>query len=298
MSLAADPAARLARARASLDGLSVGDALGERLMTSPEALARRMAPGGPWKWTDDTAMALSIVDALAARGDIDPDDLAARFAARYHAEPWRGYGGGAHAVLTAIFEGAPWPLAAQTAFGGAGSYGNGGAMRVAPLGAYFADDLPAALAAAARSAAPTHAHPEGVAGAIAIAAAAATAAAIGAGERPRDGAALLAEVIAATPDGETRRRLERAARHPFSTDPLEVAAELGNGAYVSAQDTVPFCVWSAARGLDDYAAAIWDTARAHGDVDTTCAIVGGIVALTAPVPAAWHADREPLPKGI
>ncbi len=297
MSLASDPAARLARARASLDGLSVGDALGEALMSSPTAIAYRQAPQRRWPWTDDTAMALAIVEALTARETIDPADLAARFVARHRAEPWRGYGRGAHAILGALADGVPWARAAAEAFGGAGSYGNGGAMRVAPLGAYFADDLPRALAEAARSAAPTHAHPEGVAGAIAIAAAAAIATTMGAGLRARDGAALLAEVIAATPAGETRRGLERAAAYAPTEDLLVVASAVGNGAGVASQDTVPLCVWSAARRLDDYEDAIWETARAHGDVDTTCAIVGGVVAMSAGadrIPAAWLAHREPL----
>ena len=42
---------------------------------------------------------------------------------------------------------------------------------------------------------------------------------------------------------------------------------------------------------------MWTTASALGDVDTTCAIVGGIVALAVGsegIPAEWLARREPL----
>jgi hypothetical protein len=46
-------------------------------------------------------------------------------------------------------------------------------MRVAPVGAYFADDLAQAAEQAHRSARVTHAHPEASAGAIAVAIAAA-----------------------------------------------------------------------------------------------------------------------------
>jgi ADP-ribosylglycohydrolase len=53
---------------------------------------------------------------------------------------------------------------------------------------------------------------------------------------------------------------------------------LGCGRRTSAHDTVPFARWSAARRLGDYERALWTTARAGGDVDTTCAIVGGIIA--------------------
>ena len=46
-------------------------------------------------------------------------------------------------------------------------------MRVAPLGAYFADALKTVVEQAQRSAEVTHAHPDGMAGAIAVAVAAA-----------------------------------------------------------------------------------------------------------------------------
>lgn len=58
----------------------------------------------------------------------------------------------------------------------------------------------------------------------------------------------------------------------------EAAYELGNGSRVTAQDTVPFTMWIAATYLDDYPAAITACVQAGGDVDTTAAIVGGIVA--------------------
>jgi hypothetical protein len=57
-----------------------------------------------------------------------------------------------------------------------GSFGNGAAMRVAPLGAFFADQPLEVVCNQARlSAEVTHAHAEGIAGAIAVAVAAALA---------------------------------------------------------------------------------------------------------------------------
>src|SRR5256885_13051125 len=74
-----------------------------------------------------------------------------------------------------IRNGIPWRTAAQWLFDGQGSFGNGAAMRVAPVGGYFADDLNAVIEQARRSAEVTHAHAEGIAGAIAVAVAAALA---------------------------------------------------------------------------------------------------------------------------
>ena len=79
---------------------------------------------------------------------IDPDQLASKFARRY--DPNRGYGGGAHDLLQSFQRGVPWRLAAPAMFGGTGSYGNGSAMRVAPLGAFFAEDHDAVVEQADR----------------------------------------------------------------------------------------------------------------------------------------------------
>src|SRR5262245_4612475 len=196
----------LARARVALDGLSVGDAFGEQFLhmgpvARQLALGERVTPkSARWMWTDDTAMALSIVEVLAKHGGVEIEPLAQALAHRYNADSARGYGGAAHSVLQAIWSGLPCYAAARLVFDGEGSCGNGGGMRSAPIGAYFAGDLDAVVAHAARSAAPTHAHPEGAAGAIAIAVAAAV---VAAGER--DARGVLEAVIARTPAGPTRQ---------------------------------------------------------------------------------------------
>ena len=80
---------------------------------------------------------------------------------------------------------------------------------------------------------------------------------------------------------------------------VQTAVEaLGNGSRLLSDDTVPFSLWCAARNLGDYAEAIWTTVRGLGDRDTTCAIVGGIVALSAgekSIPNDWRQSRESLP---
>ncbi|MBI4864260.1 MAG: ADP-ribosylglycohydrolase family protein, partial [Candidatus Riflebacteria bacterium] len=142
--LPVDHDVRLQRALFSLAGLSVGDAFGERFFGPPgyaqELIARRKPPPPKWTWTDDTAMALSIGEVLTRHGNIDQDDLASCFARRYEEEPGRGYGAGARQILSSVGAGVSWKAAAGEPFGGTGSHGNGAAMRVAPLGAYFAED--------------------------------------------------------------------------------------------------------------------------------------------------------------
>ena len=63
---------------------------------------------------------------------------------------------------------------------------------------------------------------------------------------------------------------------------------LGNGTALSAQDTVPYVLWCAAEQLYSHGHALWLTARGFGDVDTTCAMVGGIVELLGERGGASH----------
>jgi ADP-ribosylglycohydrolase len=286
---------RLAAALRSLDGLSVGDAFGERFFAPPdralEEIRSRSLPPGPWTFTDDTVMALSIVDVLAERGDIDRDRLADLFARRYRHDPRRGYGGTAHEILSEIAGGTPWLVASTAPFGGTGSMGNGGAMRAAPIGAFFASDYARTADAARASAEVTHAHAEGQAGAIAVAIAAAWMCRGGS-----DAADLFGTVLAHTPEGDTRRGIARAARLDLQTHVRNAASTLGSGNRVISSDTVPFSLWCVARHLADFEEAMWSTVSGLGDRDTTCAIVGGIVAVhpAAAIPPHWLGAREPL----
>ncbi len=286
-------AKRIARALRSLDGLSLGDAFGERFFGDPARveglIAERALPPAPWFWTDDTEMALAVFEVLDAHCGIDRDLLARVFARRYAKDRSRGYGAGAHRLLTEIAGGASWQQASRNLFEGMGSFGNGGAMRAGPIGAYFADDLDALVLHARHSAEVTHAHPEGQAGAIAVALAAAHA--------TRRAGSLFDFVLARTPPGETSAMIEVASRLPVDGSVQLAASALGTGARVSAMDTVPFALWAANRHLDHFEEAMWTTVAGLGDRDTTCAIVGSIVILSAPadtVDDAWRVAREPL----
>lgn len=290
--------ARLGFAADSLAGLSVGDALGAQYFMPGRRyadLAAGVLPPPVWEWTDDTEMACSVYWMLREAGKVDRDRLASVFADR--CEPYRGYGAGAFTVLRHIRAGTPWPIAAAAAFDGEGSCGNGAAMRVAPLGAYFAEDPARAVQEAAASAEVTHAHAEGIAGAVAVAVAASLAASARFAGNPPPVGDFIDVVLRHVPEGRVRTGLSR-ARRIRGVSVAEAAYELGNGGRVTAQDTVPFTLWAASRHIADYPAAIRACVEAGGDVDTTGAIVGGIVAAyvgRAGIPPEWLAAREPLP---
>ncbi|MBD1862799.1 MULTISPECIES: ADP-ribosylglycohydrolase family protein [Trichocoleus] len=291
---------RLGRAQDALVGLSVGDAFGENFFRDPKIETKwkqfQILPAPSWSFTDDTQMALSVVAILRRYGEIQPDALVASFAQHYDAK--RGYGRAMGDMLAKIRSGQSWQALAASLFQGQGSFGNGAAMRVAPLGAYFADDLDAVVEQAKRSAVVTHTHLEAIAGAIAVAVATAWAWRFRMnGSRPSH-AEFLTQVLSLVPPSKVRSLVQKALDLPADTKVLKAVAVLGNGSHISAQDTVPFALWCAATHLDNYEAALWLTSRGFGDVDTTCAIVGGIVAAYSGVesiPAAWLTAREPLP---
>jgi len=295
---------------ASLRGLALGDAFGERWFfrgnrEAIEMIQQRELPDDqPWHWTDDTAMALAVLRVLTLHGEIDQQELASSFAGMYATNPYRGYGSGMHQLLPLLEEDpGNWATYARTLFRGEGSLGNGAAMRSAPLGAWFHRDPERAAVQAALASEVTHAHPEGIAGGVAVAVAAALAGASGAdGDSVLpDPRVFLTQTAELTPPGVIRDGLLSAAEVPASTPAWKASDILGNGQRIRAGDTVPFAVWSAAHHLDNLVEALWTTAEGLGDVDTTCAITGGVVAArtgVGAVPAGWLELTEQLPDWV
>ncbi|MEU5155783.1 ADP-ribosylglycohydrolase family protein [Glycomyces sp. NPDC021274] len=180
-----------ARARGSLLLAACADALGSVFEGKRDLAPERVAEAvdrfaSSLSWTDDTAQMLVLAEHLAAHGGrIEPDVLAAAFADAWSTEPWRGYGRGAAQMLAQIADGTPWRQAAQSAFDGAGSLGNGAAMRAAPVALVPGRSLDEVAGAATDAAVVSHAHPEGVDGAVAQALAVAIAARAPGGRLPQ-----------------------------------------------------------------------------------------------------------------
>ncbi len=164
-------------------GQAVGDALGapyegltqDHLYFSfgPVSELVRNPSGETLYYTDDTQMMIGVAETLVGHGEIVEGALCRAFATNY--DPARCYGPGARQVLEAMATGGDWRGLAQSIHPG-GSLGNGAAMRVAPVGLLFSDDLGRVVEQAERSARPTHTHPWGIEGAQLMAVAVALAA--------------------------------------------------------------------------------------------------------------------------
>lgn len=160
-----DRAQLLDRCIGSALGTFVGDALGEPVEGWPhKAIYSRFglldtmlrAEG---RYTDDTQMMIGILETLVEEGGFDPAVCATKFQENF--DPWRGYGRRIFGVVERIRQGIPWNQV------GTDSFGNGGAMRIAPIGFFYYHDLQALKENAILSARITHNHSEGLAGAVA-----------------------------------------------------------------------------------------------------------------------------------
>ncbi|MBC7106025.1 MAG: ADP-ribosylglycohydrolase family protein [Firmicutes bacterium] len=73
-----------------------------------------------------------MAESLVACRGFDGRHMAETFVRNFEREPWRGYGPGPPRIFRRIKHGVPWDRAAEDIYPG-GSFGNGAAMRVAPV---------------------------------------------------------------------------------------------------------------------------------------------------------------------
>lgn len=283
---------RLYAAKQALNGIAIGDCFGQTYFLEPATAAARIENRDilkePWHFTDDTVMGIGVYRILENYEGINQEKLAAIFGRNYALDWHRGYGGTAHSILRALSEGENWKEVAPKAFDGMGSMGNGAAMRAAPIGAYFADDFEKVIQHAKASAEVTHSHLEGITGAVAAALGTAFLINKKSGSYFGEGAEFLLDIAKLLPESDTKSKIRLAATIKKSSTIEFVVSVLGNGSTVTAQDTVPFCLWCAAYFYQSLEEALWKAVSALGDRDTICAIVGGMVAgYDNSVPSSW-----------
>lgn len=266
-------ASRADRFTGALLGVAVGDALGAPyegltaadvfFMFGSAASLTSNPSGDELRYTDDTEMTIGVAEALADDGEIRAARLVRAFAENYH--PDRGYGEGARKVLHAMCTGGDHAAVAAHLFPG-GSFGNGAAMRVAPVGLLFADSFDTVWEQARLSALPTHTHPLGIEGAQVLALAVAWA--VRATEFDRK--ALYRELLARATTEEFRWHLSFAAKLKPS-DPLH-----GLGSTLHAHRSVVTAIACFAASPTSFEHVC---ARAIGlgdDTDTLCAMAGAL----------------------
>src|SRR5262245_36346635 len=263
------------RFRGCLLGLAVGDAVaapyegltGDNIFWGHGAPNDLVAQAGTETlyYTDDTEMTVAVAEVLAEHGRILEDVLVKAFAAIYH--PERGYGRGARLVIEAMQEGGDWRGLAATHFPG-GSFGNGAAMRVAPVGLLFCDDLDRVWEQARLSALPTHVHPVGIEGAQLLAVAVALAVQTPPGEFDRN--RFYGELRRRATDEEFRWQLTAAAR----LRPRHALGFLGNS--LEAHRSVVTAIACFTMTPDAYGDTVERAIGLGDDTDTLAAMAGAL----------------------
>lgn len=269
-------------------GCLVGSAIGDSLGSPHEGLWIREQRTRPsmGRWTDDPHMMIGVAESLIDNKGFNGSHMAQTFIRNYEREPWRGYARGPPRVFKWIRSGVAWNKAAKRLFGGAGSYGNGAAMRVAPVGLFYHDD-PERLRSIARSQSQiTHAHELGVEGAVLQAYAVALVTGMNSYAK-LEPSVFLKELIDFTLSKIYKQKLEKAEKLLDKTNRLQVIRELGNS--VEALNSVPTAIYSFLGNFDSFEEAVLYAISLGGDTDT-------IGAMTGAISGAYH-GIEAIPEG-
>ena len=276
-------------------GSALGDAIGELAFRLPEReiLLARLESVPDLTYTDDTAMAVGLAESILEKGGVEQQDLGETFRRNFRREPWRGYAAGPPTIFAIVENhGLTYKEAARSLFRGKGSFGNGAAMRIAPLG-LFLHSSPDLYEQARASAETTHAHIVGSDGAAVQAAA-------------------VAEAVKSDPRGpfsphEFIGKLESFARTPEirrkmalieqllggNADPAAAARELGQS--VAVHESMPFALFSFVRHPRSFEDCLCCAILNGGDRDTlgamACAVSGAYLGAEA-LPPAWAEKLE------
>jgi poly(ADP-ribose) glycohydrolase ARH3 len=281
-------------------GTFVGDTLGEPVEGWPhraicsrfgllDTMVREEA-----RYTDDTQMMIGILETLEEKGGFDPAICAGKFQENF--EPSRGYGRRIFGVVERIREGIPWDQV------GTDSYGNGGAMRIAPIGCFYYHDLKALKENAILSARITHNHPEGLAGAVAQASAVGLALQHGLSQEPIKPVSFLDRIVTQVKDVDKRfaEYLDEIRSIP-SGSVIEVIEGI-TGSYglsLRAIESVPAAL-AAFLLTHSFREAVISAVNLGGDTDTIGAMAGAVAGAYYgydQIPQEWLNSLENGAKG-
>lgn len=252
---------------------------------------------GKGTYTDDTEMMIAIAESLIACKGFNGPHMAQCFLDNFHLE--RGYGAGTIKALSLIKSGTAWNHAGKMVFNG-GSFGNGAAMRIAPVSVLYYDNLKTLRTIASKATLITHAHLLGKEGAILQAYAISLAMQLKA-EDTFDTSHFLQKLLNyLLPEARVyKKKLEILGKLLGKDNDLEIIiTQLGNDS--SAPNSVPtalYCFLSHPHSFED---ALVHAVGLGGDTDTIAAMTGAISGAyhgKNAIPTQWLGDLENGEKG-
>lgn len=259
----------LAKFIGSLLGTAIGDSLGaqgEGIFQLQET--KEIGP----RYTDDTAMMIGLAESLIECKGFKAEHMANRFMENFEREPWRGYAWGPPRIFRMIRSGRKWNEMLDREIYPGGSYGNGAAMRIAPVGLFCRDDPKMLREVAYQSSKITHSHEWAIEGAALEACAVAMAVNLKAENFNKY--EFLKELMNFTRVGIYQKKLEAMKSLLDEDAPRgKVIRELGNG--VEAMNSVPAAIYSFLCNSDFESSVIYAVSLG-GDADTIGAMTGAI----------------------
>ncbi len=280
---------RLPKFIGSLTGVAVGDSLGAR-REGATGIGENVADLAP-RYTDDTVMTIGVAESLIEQREFHYWHMTERLMRLHEAEPWRRYGNTVTRVFRMMRHG-------RLGFGmldrdifPEGSWGNGAAMRMAPVGLLFHDDPRTLRDIAYHCASITHSHELALEGAILQACAVALA--VLAEPEEVNATEYLAALRLITQSPSYQEKLKTIIR--LLNDGCgreEVIARLGNGA--AALESVPTAIYSFLAHRD-FKSAVLYAVSLGGDADTIGSMTGAIAGAChgiSGIPSQWRETVE------
>jgi len=261
----------------SLVGAALGDAIGasrEGHRIAAEREIRNMVRiSHTLRYTDDTHMTIGVAESLVENRGFNGAHMAQRFADNYFQEPWRGYGPGPPRVFRFLRSGEAWDKAAGYVYPG-GSFGNGAAMRAAPIGLFFWNKPAELKKVAYQASLITHSHPLGMEGAALQAMAVALAVAENSDES-LDPQSFISRLLDFTTEDIYRAKIAKLRLLLERPDDRQtVVQELGHG--IEAFNSVPTAIFAFLAHTQDFVSAVIYAVNLGGDTDTIASMAGAI----------------------
>jgi len=270
------PVSTLDKFRGALLGGALGDAIGELASVhgDQDSLSDWLSEGDVLRYTDDTAMSIGLAEALTSSGGVNEDEIGRIFQRNYGREPWRDYSSSVPAIFAMVKRhDMPFAEAAARLHDGAGSFGNGAAMRIAPLGLFFRNS-PDLRDNAERSAQITHTHPIGIDGAAVMAWA------VGqlAGMDPKAKfpfAEFCTGIVRFAKTKEMRLKLAQVIELIAGNAPPDQAAEALSLSQ-AVHESLPFSLYAFLRHQQSFEDCIYSAVLQGGDEDTLGSMAGAL----------------------
>jgi poly(ADP-ribose) glycohydrolase ARH3 len=250
-------------------------------------------------YTDDTDMTLALAESVVQIGGVDPEDIAKQFS--LHCDLTRGYAIGTIKAVLALRAGLKWHQVGRMVFEN-GSFGNGAAMRVSPVGLFYHRDLDKIQEEAIKQANITHVHPLGQWGAVMQA----CCVGLAVSQDPKGPfkkeqmVTNLREVLwrGQIEYMKALNKIEEMVTQEKKLQAGQVVQVFGNG--VEALFSVPSACYIAITYSPDFCDAIRAAISLGGDTDTIAGMVGAIVGAHVGekgLPLEWIEQLEEGPRG-